>query len=357
CIKWVQEAFPAGGDSSGLVLIYEQCVRTFWHEDQYKEDLRYLKVWLAYAESCADAELIYRFLDANKIGLSHSAYYISYALHLETKHKTKTANEIFNQGLSICDTSTRQLGGVFRVDTIRYGIRHGIRPRYAGMGHDSGTTPRTEKTYLCCSRDLLKYIDLDHHPDLVTLENAQPLQKLEAAYRKFIARSMARPKSTSDEDGTENGQSVRSFGTVLSKEENRRNRIEASDVVKKNAKGNRGFGTVLSVYKDTNTENNSGNQGDSSKLGSRSWDSLPTHRDRNKENTAIPSKWTSFKVPQKPGSRIAVPTASAIEVFVDEPSSELQHTSNEAENTTNLQLKERDEHELKRYMPFYVNLI
>ncbi|KAH9622179.1 hypothetical protein KSS87_010038, partial [Heliosperma pusillum] len=41
---------------------------------------------------------------------------------------------------------------------------------YAGMGHDSGTTPRTEKTYLCCSRDLLKYIDLDLHPDLVTLE-------------------------------------------------------------------------------------------------------------------------------------------------------------------------------------------
>ncbi|KAH9618411.1 hypothetical protein KSS87_000498, partial [Heliosperma pusillum] len=288
CIKWVQEAFPAGGDSSGLVLIYEQCVRTFWHDDRYKEDLRYLKVWLAYAESCADAELIYRFLDANKIGLSHSAYYISYALHLETKHKTKTANEIFNRGLSM---------------------------------------------------------------------NAQPLQKLEAAYRKFIARSMARPKSTSDEDGTENGQSVRSFGTVLSKEENRRNRIEASDVVKKNAKGNRGFGTVLSVYKDTNTENDNGNQGDSSKLGSRSWDSLPTHRDRNKENTAIPSKWTSFKVPQKPGSRIAVPTAPAIEVFVDEPSSELQHTSNEAENTTNLQLKERDEHELKRYTPFYVNLI
>ncbi|KAH9613723.1 hypothetical protein KSS87_004339 [Heliosperma pusillum] len=63
-----------------------------------------------------------------------------------------------------------QLGGVFRVDTIRYGIRHGIRPRYAGMGRDSGTTPRTEKTYLCCSRDLLKDIDLDLHPDLVTLE-------------------------------------------------------------------------------------------------------------------------------------------------------------------------------------------
>lgn len=48
CIKWVQEAFPPGGDCSGLVVIYEQCVRTFWHEERYKEDLRYLKVWLEY---------------------------------------------------------------------------------------------------------------------------------------------------------------------------------------------------------------------------------------------------------------------------------------------------------------------
>lgn len=29
-------------------MIYEQCVRTFWHEDRYKNDLRYLKVWLEY---------------------------------------------------------------------------------------------------------------------------------------------------------------------------------------------------------------------------------------------------------------------------------------------------------------------
>lgn len=47
-MKWVQEAFPPGGDSSGLVVIYEQCVRAFWHSDRYKEDLRYLKVWLEY---------------------------------------------------------------------------------------------------------------------------------------------------------------------------------------------------------------------------------------------------------------------------------------------------------------------
>lgn len=32
-------------------MIYEQCVRTFWHSDRYKDDLRFLKVWLEYVMS------------------------------------------------------------------------------------------------------------------------------------------------------------------------------------------------------------------------------------------------------------------------------------------------------------------
>jgi hypothetical protein len=61
CIKWVQESFPMGGDYSGLVVIYEQCVRTFWHSDRYKDDLRYLKVWLEYVGSFSNLVLIVPF--------------------------------------------------------------------------------------------------------------------------------------------------------------------------------------------------------------------------------------------------------------------------------------------------------
>ncbi|KAE8684331.1 Mitotic spindle checkpoint protein BUBR1 [Hibiscus syriacus] len=100
CIKWVQEAFSPGGDFSGLVLIYEQCVRAFWNSDRYKDDLRYLKIWLEYAEHCSDAEVIYSFLDANDIGKTHSALYIAYARHMESKSKMKAANDILNRGIS-----------------------------------------------------------------------------------------------------------------------------------------------------------------------------------------------------------------------------------------------------------------
>ncbi|CAO2831329.1 unnamed protein product [Amaranthus hypochondriacus] len=279
CIKWVEQAFPAGGDSSGLLVIYEECVRTFWHDDRYRDDHRYLRIWLQYAENCADAEVIYRFLDANKIGQSHSAYYISYALHMESKHKIKTANQIFNQALSI---------------------------------------------------------------------NARPHDKLEAAYRKFLARTMARTKATTDEDETENILSVRGFGTVLSEGENRRNQMRVSEISRKSNKNNRDERLPLSVYKDKNMEN-SDYRLDLSKGESKSWDSLATHKDRNKENTAIPAKWTSYKVMQRPGSRLGRVTTPAIEVFVDEECERgrLQQTA-DPQNGSNLLLKERDEDNINR---------
>lgn len=57
-------------------------------------------ILVAQAENCADAEVIYSFLDANGIGKTHSAYYISYALHMESKNKLKVGNEILSLGLS-----------------------------------------------------------------------------------------------------------------------------------------------------------------------------------------------------------------------------------------------------------------
>ncbi|RRT78208.1 hypothetical protein B296_00019164 [Ensete ventricosum] len=70
-----------------------QCVRTFWHDDRYRDDLRYLKVWLEYV-------VIFQFLEANQIGQSHSIFYISYAMHLESKNKLRKADEILNLGLA-----------------------------------------------------------------------------------------------------------------------------------------------------------------------------------------------------------------------------------------------------------------
>ncbi|XP_057502798.1 mitotic spindle checkpoint protein BUBR1 isoform X1 [Actinidia eriantha] len=277
CIKWVQEAFPPGGDCSGLVVIYEQCVRTFWHEDRYKDDLRYLKVWLEYAENCADAEVIYSFLEANKIGQTHSIFFISYALHMESKNKIKTANEIFNTGIS---------------------------------------------------------------------RDAQPIEKLKAAYKKFLGRSMGRPKPT-DEDLTENRLAARSFGTVLARGETRNQIMESSDFSRKKMKQDRAYGTPLNIYKDTNAT--LFHQLELSEADSRSWYTLGSRKERNKENNAIPTKWTSNKIPRRAGHITGGATASAcIDIFVDEECAENHKVHSEGGKSSTLLLRQGDGQDLKK---------
>ncbi|XP_011074051.1 mitotic spindle checkpoint protein BUBR1 isoform X2 [Sesamum indicum] len=278
CIKWVQEAFPSGGDYSGLVVIYEQCVRTFWHEDRYKDDLRYLKVWLEYAENCVDAEVIYTFLEANKIGVTHASFYIFYALHMEHKNKNKTANEIFNRGLSL---------------------------------------------------------------------KAEPIDKLTAAYKKFFARSMRQLKAA-DEDATENHLPARSFGTVLTRE-TRNQTPESSDLFRKKHKPDRAPGTTFSIFKDNGSGSFLGHQSEMPNLDIKTWHSLGARAERNKENNAIPSKWTSNKIPQRPGQRRArPPPGPCIEIFVDKESPEQHKQENDDDKSSVLQLRPGDGRDLKK---------
>ncbi|CAL9172292.1 unnamed protein product [Musa hybrid cultivar] len=252
CIKWVQESFPTGGECSGLIVMYEQCVRTFWHDDRYRDDLRYLRVWLEYADNCADAEVIFQFLEANQIGQSHSIFYTSYAMHLESKNKLRKADEILNLGLA---------------------------------------------------------------------RKARSLVKLEDAYRTFLVRSTQK-KHGNDEGLADYPLPIRSFGTVLTSAESRRQPAENFGQSKRMVPLQRiDTNKPLTMYKDANTGAN--DQCSNLKANERSWSTLGSRSDRNKENVSIPKKWSSYKVPQKIGQRTGSATSSTcIEVYVDEECAE-----------------------------------
>ena len=59
-----------------------------------------LIVFCLQAGNCADAEVIYRFLEANQIGQGHAIYYMAYASLMESKNKLRKANEIFDLGIA-----------------------------------------------------------------------------------------------------------------------------------------------------------------------------------------------------------------------------------------------------------------
>ncbi|KAG5542683.1 hypothetical protein RHGRI_015720 [Rhododendron griersonianum] len=280
CIKWVQEAFPPGGDCSGLVVIYEQCVRTFWHEDRYKNDLRYLKVWLEYAENCADAEVIYNFLEANKIGQAHSIFFISYALHMESKNKIRTANEVFNRGMS-----------------------RRIPKRIAHLSEALELYWLGEKAVGSSFVEVFPYVILP--PEISPAE---------------VFPVVAGTQTT-----------------------------ESSDFPRKKLKQDRAHGTPLAIYKDTKADVSLVYQPELSKTDTKSWNVLGARAERNKENNAIPTKWTSNKIPRRAVPRTGGATASAcIEIFVDEECAENNKSGSDSGKSSTLQLRDEEGHELKK---------
>lgn len=55
-------------------------------------------------------------------------------------------------------------------------------------------------------------------------------------------------------------------------------------------------GNAFSIFKDSSHSSIFGHQPEMSKVDIKPWQSLGARAERNKENTAIPSKWTSNKV-------------------------------------------------------------
>ena len=47
-IKWTQETFRAGGHQAELLPLLERCTRELQDKQQYKSDIRYLRVWIQY---------------------------------------------------------------------------------------------------------------------------------------------------------------------------------------------------------------------------------------------------------------------------------------------------------------------
>ncbi|KAJ5067900.1 mitotic checkpoint serine/threonine-protein kinase bub1 [Anaeramoeba ignava] len=98
-LKWKRQIQPQGGQE--IINLFERSTRELLKYQEIKNDIRYLKIWLEYADFCEDPTDIFKFLKHNKIGLNHSILYITFAHILESKGKTEFAMKIFEEGISV----------------------------------------------------------------------------------------------------------------------------------------------------------------------------------------------------------------------------------------------------------------
>jgi hypothetical protein len=68
---------------------------------QYKNDSRYIKLWVRVADLQQDPLEVFKYLATKKIGLENSEYYIQYCNHLEERQKFDEANIVYESGIRL----------------------------------------------------------------------------------------------------------------------------------------------------------------------------------------------------------------------------------------------------------------
>ena len=87
-VKWINDNYPSGISSeSGLLAVLEEATRKFCDSPRYKNESKYVHLWMEYANLVEQTERVYAFMLANDIGSNWPHLYQQYALVLERNGK------------------------------------------------------------------------------------------------------------------------------------------------------------------------------------------------------------------------------------------------------------------------------
>ncbi|KAL5537317.1 hypothetical protein UlMin_044843 [Ulmus minor] len=77
----------------------QKCTQTFQSDRRYRNDLRYIRVWLQLMDFVEDPKKVLTTMEANSIGTKHSLFYQAYALYYEKSKKFEEADKMFHLGV------------------------------------------------------------------------------------------------------------------------------------------------------------------------------------------------------------------------------------------------------------------
>lgn len=99
-IEWIHNHYPQGSNiDNGLLKLLERCTSNFRDTPYYKNDPRYLKVWLEYAGYSDLPRDIFVYLAKKDIGVQLALFYEEFARFLEIKGLVADARQVYEIGI------------------------------------------------------------------------------------------------------------------------------------------------------------------------------------------------------------------------------------------------------------------
>ena len=96
--KWIRSTFPS--DLSKSLSLLEKCTCALSGDVKYRNDIRFVKLWIEYADAVRTPGEIFSFMQSNKIGAKLSLFWIAWAFVTEKLENFKLTDQIFQKGIS-----------------------------------------------------------------------------------------------------------------------------------------------------------------------------------------------------------------------------------------------------------------
>ncbi|XP_064182060.1 mitotic checkpoint serine/threonine-protein kinase BUB1 beta isoform X1 [Anguilla rostrata] len=98
-IRWTQQTYPQGGKESNLSLLLERAVMLFADEKKYYNDIRYVSLWIKFAENSTEPMDLYTYMHGQGIGIMQAAFYIAWSEEFEKRGNLKKADSTYQEGI------------------------------------------------------------------------------------------------------------------------------------------------------------------------------------------------------------------------------------------------------------------
>jgi len=251
--------------------LLERCTRELQEIPRYKDDVRYLRVWVKYADCCKEPHDIFKFLQANDIGQKHTLFYEAYAAFLEIRGAFKQANEVYDRGV-----------------LMRAEPRDRLKQKLAQFG------------------DRMKKRELRRLDESVDGERETPV----GSSRRFGAGGTGRGVGSSS--GAKRNRGFRGIAAAASS--------SSAETTNNNNAGDGG----LEIYCD---DENGAPPPVNAANAPAAWRNLGTIKETKKENSQSATTWAGQTLKQKrarPGQSGAPPPAETLEIYEDEDLAEAE---------------------------------
>ncbi|XP_043723852.1 uncharacterized protein LOC122670894 [Telopea speciosissima] len=98
-IRKLKESLPPQLLKRKLPRFLQKCVQTFESDRRYRNDLRYLRVWIQLLDFVDDPRALLKSMEANRIGTKLAIFYQAYALYYEKLKRFEEAENMYRLGV------------------------------------------------------------------------------------------------------------------------------------------------------------------------------------------------------------------------------------------------------------------